>query len=211
VGMKVGSVDVKPAPSQALSEKVYDQDPKGGEPIPDFKTAKLWHYTRFGQATPVPETLTGEGFQPGDTALVIPFLVDAEKISPDGKSISARKGPANLLGTSWGIFIYPTPEAAAAEIKRQNDISLSKGAQELILDGYVTDMGGVYSKNEAISYSFTKSDNITFFRANATYRGNFMIFYGATSTKYMDYSLKEPYPTIVDKSKQLIDKRFPRK
>jgi len=51
-GLTVDSVVVKRAPSQDLSEKVTRQEPKAGELIPPGKTAKLWHYDRFGGGGP---------------------------------------------------------------------------------------------------------------------------------------------------------------
>lgn len=203
-GLVVAGVEVTRAPNQESSEKVIKQAPKGGEPLPANRSVKLWHYDRFGSTR-------SQGFQRGDAQRVDGrFAAFTEIISPDGKAIYLQ---TNQIGLSWGITKLGSRAEALEKINEINRHFAAlkgfwqKSAGEKIVKGRTsTAEESMYWETWRMSDG--KTPPHTYYNHNKLHRDVFIISYGENSKKFDD-NLAVHWAPILEKSKQLIEERFP--
>jgi hypothetical protein len=215
VGLTVDKLVTEPAPSEDLSEKVTRQEPKAGEFIPPGKTAKLWHYTRFGVVAPpvTPPSTGAQGFKPGDASLVDPRFASHEKLFENGRAIAGgHPGQGFPWQRHWAIKEFSTPEAARANLNESAN-GLSKSKTGKWKASYGEGDTRVHIAEDEVTHYFTilgyiKNDGSSNIYIHKIYRDKFTIYYQEATKTYND-NLKKNWPPIHENSQKLIDERFP--
>jgi hypothetical protein len=217
------AVEFVRAPSPALAERVFDQTPKPGTPIPVNRNAALRIYDAYRRTepeqppdvanNPPPAGGVDEGFKPGDAARVAAKFAGGEAIAFEGKALGSFvfKGNGSDRLTMFPLNLKQEVEGRPAQLREawaEEIAGLNQDANvaETVLENKLGEAEGVikYTQQDKIG---RPEFNGSRYGHYATHRG-FLINY-ETTINAVNAGIGGDWPAILENAKKVIAQRFP--